>query len=544
MTIAKASADSITMRNSGTTTWTAASGYQLASWNPQDNTVWGVSRISLPADVAPNASVTFSFAVTPAAGTKTMQWRMVRLGGAFGAASQNVSVVVDKNPRLIVGLTPWADNYIQNFPYLGGWVPPQISVRWKPYTGIECPTSYLTTSACNPGIPAWARDNRPGIDPIHPCVTPILVTETYSAQHERRNIGPDVNGVTWTPVGQSTYGPINWTPCDVQVRQVTGFCHAPTRLNFWLVQADPLLAVGSGIYCPTDKKATTRYSQGRQSREILPGEITPDSYAMVPNWPPNFAQLGVQPNPWRAYVPAGHQVTSDAPAGKGDVFWINVPNIGNSIPVLGATLFGGGASGPKCMSPYFYCQSIDDRAMAQLTDNGWVITITGYMTGNDSIFQNTSDALADLGALQGSGQSNPTVDAIQNWIIQNGVVNPLFIGHSLGAMDATVLYQRGFGTGMVLFSAPWVLPYTSLLPSSSELVAGPRPVIVYGGINDTIANMPPGFSGCTTYSNTCRILNGVNLIEIDTGTGFLTFSNPHDRCKYQPYYFGAGQCPF
>lgn len=543
MTIGKGSVVSVTMKNNGTTTWSTAAGYQLASWSPQDNTVWGVSRVSLPANVAPNTNVTFSFTVTPAtAGTKTMQWRMVRLGGAFGTASQNVSVVVDKNPRLIIGLTPWADNYIQYFNSLGGSVPAQTSVRWKPYTGIECPTPFSTTSACNPGIPAWARDNRPNIDPINPCVTPILITETFLANHQRRNIGPDVNGRTWTPVGKSTYGPINWNPCDLQVYQITGFCHAPTQLLFWLVQADPVLAVGSGTYCPTDKKATTRYSQGRLSREILPGEVTPDSYAMVPNWPPDFARLGVQPNPWRAYVPAGHQVTgSDQSAAKGDVFWINVPNVGNSIPILGATLFGGG-SGPHCFSEY--CVPINDRAMAQLTESGWAITITGYMTGNDSIFQNTADALSDLGALQGTGESNPTVNAIQNWLVQNNVMNPVFYGHSLGAMDAAVLYQRGFGSQMVLFSAPWVLPYTSLLQSSSELVAGPRPVIVYGGVNDTIANMPPGFSGCTSTSNQCRILNGVNLLEIDTGSGFITFSNPHDRCKYQPYYFGAGQCPF
>jgi hypothetical protein len=186
--------------------------------------------------------------------------------------------------------------------------------------------------------------------------------------------------------------------------------------------------------------------------------------------------------------------------------------------------------------------SITDRAMAQFTDAGWVITITGYMTGNDNIFLNTRDALSDLGALRGTGESNPHVQAIENWLVANNVLNPVFYGHSLGAMDATVLYQRGFGSQLVLFSAPWVLPSTSLLESASELVSGTRPITVFAGVNDTIANMPPGFSGCSNYTDNCRIFNGVHLIEIDTGSGFLTGSNPHDRCKYQEVVFGY--CPF
>jgi pimeloyl-ACP methyl ester carboxylesterase len=180
--------------------------------------------------------------------------------------------------------------------------------------------------------------------------------------------------------------------------------------------------------------------------------------------------------------------------------------------------------------------------MAQLTSDGWAITVTGYLTGNDSIFRNTSDALTDLGSLSGNGGSNPTVDAIQNWMIQTDVTSPILMGHSLGAMDVTVLYQRGFGSKLVLFSAPWVLPAGSLLPSSSEIVSGPRPVYVYSGTNDTISNMLPGFSGCGNYTDACRIGSGVNLIRVDTGGGFLSANNPHDRCLYQPFYFVGRPC--
>jgi Putative Ig domain/Matrixin/Fibronectin type III domain len=87
---------SVTMRNSGTTTWTAGT-YFLGSQNPQDNTTWGLNRVGLSTSVAPGANATFTFTVTaPAtAGTYNFQWRMLQNGsGYFGATSANVAVSV------------------------------------------------------------------------------------------------------------------------------------------------------------------------------------------------------------------------------------------------------------------------------------------------------------------------------------------------------------------------------------------------------------------------------------------------------------------
>lgn len=71
----------VTMKNSGTTTWTAANGYKLgdASGTPGQ---FGPTRAPLSASVAPNAQVTFSFSITaPAtAGTYTFGWQMLREG--------------------------------------------------------------------------------------------------------------------------------------------------------------------------------------------------------------------------------------------------------------------------------------------------------------------------------------------------------------------------------------------------------------------------------------------------------------------------------
>lgn len=87
---------SVTMRNSGSTTWTAGS-YFLGSQNPQDNTTWGLNRVGLASNVAPGASVTFTFSITAptVAGTYNFQWRMLQSStGYFGALSTNVAVTV------------------------------------------------------------------------------------------------------------------------------------------------------------------------------------------------------------------------------------------------------------------------------------------------------------------------------------------------------------------------------------------------------------------------------------------------------------------
>lgn len=103
MTTGQVSTVSVTMRNTGTTTWTAGTSYRLGSQNPQDNTTWGVGRADLGTSVAPGQQYTFTFNVTaPAtAGTYNFQWRMLREGVEwFGAASNNATVSVTVPPPL------------------------------------------------------------------------------------------------------------------------------------------------------------------------------------------------------------------------------------------------------------------------------------------------------------------------------------------------------------------------------------------------------------------------------------------------------------
>jgi RHS repeat-associated protein len=69
----------VTLRNSGTTTWTPGEFYRLGSQNPQDNTTWGASRVDMATTVAPGQQTTFNFQVTaPGPGNYDMQWRMLR----------------------------------------------------------------------------------------------------------------------------------------------------------------------------------------------------------------------------------------------------------------------------------------------------------------------------------------------------------------------------------------------------------------------------------------------------------------------------------
>jgi hypothetical protein len=90
----------VTMRNTGSTTWTPATDYRLGTQNPQDNTTWlNTNRVFMAAgtSAAPNTNYTFSFTVRAptAAGNYNMQFKMVREAVEwFGALSANAVVAV------------------------------------------------------------------------------------------------------------------------------------------------------------------------------------------------------------------------------------------------------------------------------------------------------------------------------------------------------------------------------------------------------------------------------------------------------------------
>ncbi len=73
---------SVTMKNTGTTTWTKEGNYKLMSQSPAQNTIWGTDQVNLEEgeSIPPNAQKTFTFDVKIPAynGNFNFQWQMVQ----------------------------------------------------------------------------------------------------------------------------------------------------------------------------------------------------------------------------------------------------------------------------------------------------------------------------------------------------------------------------------------------------------------------------------------------------------------------------------
>ena len=88
----------VRMKNEGTTTWTPSGEYRLGSQDPQDNVRWGRNRAPLPGEVAPGATVDFTFGITAPAvvGSYGFEWQMVRDGVSwFGLSTGRVTIAVE-----------------------------------------------------------------------------------------------------------------------------------------------------------------------------------------------------------------------------------------------------------------------------------------------------------------------------------------------------------------------------------------------------------------------------------------------------------------
>jgi len=90
-----------TMKNSGTTTWTAGTGYSLTIF-PTSDTKWTATKINVPGSIVPGANMANSALctapITP--GSYTMQWQMLKSGVPFG----------DKTPLQTITVVQGADD--------------------------------------------------------------------------------------------------------------------------------------------------------------------------------------------------------------------------------------------------------------------------------------------------------------------------------------------------------------------------------------------------------------------------------------------------
>jgi hypothetical protein len=92
----------ISFYNNGGTTWDTTN-YKMGSQSPQDNTVWGTSRLGLASNVAPGGYATLSASGLPAPatpGTYTWAWKMLREGTEWFGATCSVTVQVVNPPTV------------------------------------------------------------------------------------------------------------------------------------------------------------------------------------------------------------------------------------------------------------------------------------------------------------------------------------------------------------------------------------------------------------------------------------------------------------
>jgi hypothetical protein len=92
---------SITVENTGHTSWTKDDGFKLGSQNEQDNTIWGINRVDLEEGetIAPGETKTFTFDIKAPSKEKvySFRWRMMQEGvNWFGFLTENKLIKVTK----------------------------------------------------------------------------------------------------------------------------------------------------------------------------------------------------------------------------------------------------------------------------------------------------------------------------------------------------------------------------------------------------------------------------------------------------------------
>jgi endonuclease/exonuclease/phosphatase family metal-dependent hydrolase len=90
----------LTMGNTGSSTWEPGAEFFLGSQSPENNWTWGLARVVLDRAVPPGQDITFRFSITAPeiSGSYEFQWRMVQETVAwFGEASPNRTVTVGRS---------------------------------------------------------------------------------------------------------------------------------------------------------------------------------------------------------------------------------------------------------------------------------------------------------------------------------------------------------------------------------------------------------------------------------------------------------------
>lgn len=128
---------SVKLKNTGSTVWSTDTNHRLGAQNPENQSVWRLGRVQLPATVGACTEVTFNFTVTapvPATtGTYNFQWQMVQDGVQwFGAMTNNVAVTV-KVPQYEGSLDSATCNSISGW----AWNANNLTAPVEPEAAVE-----------------------------------------------------------------------------------------------------------------------------------------------------------------------------------------------------------------------------------------------------------------------------------------------------------------------------------------------------------------------------------------------------------------------
>ncbi len=106
---------SITMKNTGTTTWTNRGNFKLASQSPAENKIWGITKISLNEkdSILPGQKKTFTFDVKVPEydGSFIFQWQMIQEAEEWFGEKSEIEQIVVGDPR----------SYLDNCDENTGW---------------------------------------------------------------------------------------------------------------------------------------------------------------------------------------------------------------------------------------------------------------------------------------------------------------------------------------------------------------------------------------------------------------------------------------
>lgn len=209
---------SVTMTNTGGSTWTAATNYRLGSQSPQDNTTWGTSRVYLPYSVSPGGSVTFSgnLSAPTTPGTYTFAWKMLQETVQWFGATCSQTITVTPPSCTASGTLAWPNTASGPCSVTSSWtVPPGQSM-----------TTYNTASGYS-GSETWSCSS------AGTWVGPTNVSCTASAPTVALSMSP--TSVAYGGYTNLSYTSTNASYCNEYVNGGLVWSNAPTSFNWGTV---------------------------------------------------------------------------------------------------------------------------------------------------------------------------------------------------------------------------------------------------------------------------------------------------------------------